>query len=49
MRLRDFYGSLSSDRTAIREKAIEMREAGIPEADVRIETLRAEAALLEDE
>ncbi len=49
MRLLDFYGSLSSDRKAIRQTAIEMRAAGFPESDVRVETLRAEAALLAGE
>ena len=49
MRLLDFFGSLSSDRAAIRESERDMRAAGIPEADIRIETLRAEAALLAPE
>ena len=49
MRLLDFYGSLSSDRKAIRDRAIDMRRAGFSQADVRVETLRAEAALLAPE
>jgi len=46
MRLLDFYGSLSSDRREIRAKELEMRRAGFSQADVRAETLRAEAALV---
>ena len=45
MRLLDFYGSLSTDRKEIRDRAIWMRAAGFSQADVRVETLRAERAL----
>jgi len=46
MRLLDFYGSLSTDRARIRIQEREMRAAGMPDADVRAEILRAERALL---